>query len=66
VFKLLDRDAVNKGTPGEILERIAELAMPLNGLSKDDLEEAKKNSPPTVIDSTLTPSQNDSATSIPT
>lgn len=66
VFKPLDRDAVNLHTPGEILERVAEQAMPLSGFSKADLEEKKVNSNATVIDSTLSPSPNTSDTSTQT
>ena len=66
VFKPLDRDAVNLHTPGEILERVAETAMVLNGLSKSDLEEKKATLNGTVIDSTLSSSQNVSDTSTQT
>lgn len=66
VFKPLDRDAVNLHTPGEILERVAESAMSLNGMSKEDLTDAKKNLNGTVIDSTLSTSPTNSDTSIPT
>ncbi len=65
VFQPLDRDAMNKAMPGEVLELVAEPAMALNGFNKEDLEDEKKDLRGTVIDSTLTTSRNGSATSIP-
>lgn len=66
VFQPLDRDAANKTTPGEILELVAEIALSLNGMSKSDLDEKKVNSNSTIIDSTLSPSPNNSDTSTQT
>jgi len=51
VFQPLDRDAMNKVMPGEVLELVAEPAMQLNGLNKADLEDTKKNLTATVVDS---------------